>query len=456
MGEPVSSALVMTAVPTTQYARNGDIHLAYQVLGDGPPDLVIVQTGPSSHMDHQWDEPAAARTLRRLASFSRLIMYDTRGVGLSDPVGTAGIPTMQDDVEDLRVILDAVGAERAVLLGMYAGGGTCLMFAATHPERVEALVLLSTFARLRRDDAYPIGVEDEVVDQVEALVLGSWGTGASLDITNPTVAGDPAVRRWYAGMERLAASPGTAAAMARKWFDLDVRDILPTVRAPTLVIARDHQPFFPAEHTRYVAEHLPNAHYVELPGQDLHYMYGDSESALGAIEEFVTGTRHAPDPDRFLGCVLFIDVVGSTRIAVQLGDRRFRELLDSFHEMFRRQIERYHGQLIDTAGDGALALFESPARAIACAQAMRDGVRALNLQIRAGVHAGEMERDGAGGIRGIAVHIGARVMGLAGANEIFASRTVRDLVAGSSLHFESRGSHELKGVQERWDIFAVV
>ncbi|HYL71499.1 MAG TPA: adenylate/guanylate cyclase domain-containing protein [Candidatus Dormibacteraeota bacterium] len=445
----------MSLVPVTRYARNGDVHLAYQVLGEGPPDLVVVPSGPSSHMDHQWEEPNAARTLRRLASFSRLIMYDNRGVGLSDPVGAGEIPTMQDDIDDLKAILDAVGAARPVLMGMYAGGATSMVFAATHPERVEALVLMSSYACLRRHDDYPNGVEDAVVDQVAQLVLGSWGTGASLDVTNPSVARDPAVRRWYAAMERLAASPGTAAAMARKWFDVDVRHVLPAVRAPALVISRDHQPLFDVAHTRYLAEHLPTARYVELQGQDLHYMYGDSASALDAIEQFVTGTRHAPDPDRFLGTVLFIDIVGSTQLAVRVGDREFRELLDSFHEMFKRQLERYQGRLIDTSGDGALALFESPARAIACAQAMRDAVRALDLSIRAGVHTGEMERESTGNLRGIAVHIGARVMGLGGAGEILVSRTVRDLVAGSALRFESRGTHELKGVPEPWEIYGV-
>lgn len=441
--------------PTTRYARNGDIHLAYQVAGTGPHDLIVVQTGPSSHIDHQWEEPAAAGTLRRLASFSRLIMFDNRGVGMSDPVGPGAIPTMQDDVDDIRAVLDATGSERAVLLGMYAGGAASIVFAATHPERVEALVLMSTYARLRWAPDYVIGVDDAVVDQVEQVMLASWGTGASIDVTNPSVAGDPAVRRWFAEMERLAASPATAAAMARKWFDADVRDVLPLVRAPTLVISRDHQPLFPVEYTRYVADHIPGARYLELPGRDLHYMYGDSASALDAVEEFVTGTLRPPDPDRFLGTVLFIDIVGSSDVAVRVGDRSFRDLLDNFHEMFSRQLERYQGRLIDTSGDGALALFESPARAIACAEAMRDAVRGLGVSIRSGIHAGEMERESSGGIRGIAVHIGARVMGLAGADEILVSRTIRDLVAGSPFRFGARGRHTLKGIPDEWDIFAV-
>jgi class 3 adenylate cyclase len=244
--------------------------------------------------------------------------------------------------------------------------------------------------------------------------------------------------------------------MTRLWFDVDVRRVLPTIKASTLVIGRDRQPIFSVEHTRYVAERIANARYLELPGVDLHFFVGESEPMLQAIEEFVTGVPYAPPPDRFLGTVLFVDMVSSTRLATEVGDRRFRELVDLYHQMFSRQLERYQGRLIDTAGDGALALFDSPARAIACAQSMREAVRALGIEVRAGLHTGEMEREASGAIRGIAVHIGARVAALAGAKEILVSRTIRDLVAGGSVSLESRGVHELKGVSEPWEIFAVV
>ncbi|MBV9100669.1 MAG: adenylate/guanylate cyclase domain-containing protein [Candidatus Dormibacteraeota bacterium] len=446
-----------TPTPVTKYARNGELHLAYQVLGEGPPDLLVVPSGPGSHIDHQWEEPSAARSLRRLASFSRLIIYDNRGVGLSDPVTTGQVPTTNDEVDDIRAVLDAAGSERAVLMGMYAGGAASIVFAATYPERVQGLVLMSSYARLRKAADYPIGVDDAVVEQVAHLVLGSWGTGASLDVVNPSVAGSASFRRWYAQMERLAASPGAAAAMARQWFDVDVRDVLPTVHTPALVVAHDEQPLFGVEHTRYLAAHLPDSRYLELPGRNLHFFVDEAEmaAAIGAVEEFVTGMPHVPDPDRFLGTVLFVDMSSSTELAGRLGDRRFRELLAEFHQMFGRQLERYHGRLVDTAGDGALALFDSPARAIACALAMRDAVRALDVQIHAGLHTGEMEREHGGDVRGIAVHIGARVLALAGAGEILVSRTIRDLIAGSSVRLESRGVHELKGVPEPWEVFAV-
>jgi len=286
--------------------------------------------------------------------------------------------------------------------------------------------------------------------------LSTWGSGADLMLTNPSVAGDENFRRWYAQMQRMAASPATAAAMARQWFEVDVRSVLPAVSAPTLVIARAGNAMFPASHTRYLADRIAGAKYVEFPGADLQFFVGDADLVLDAVEEFVTGTRPLPSPDRFLGTVLFIDIVGSTQMAAQIGDRAFRELLDDFVQLVRRQLSRYQGRLVDTAGDGALTLFDSPARAIICAESVRDGVRALGLQVRAGVHTGEMERGPAGEVRGIAVHTGARVAALAGADEIYVSRTIRDLVAGSPIRLETRGVHKLKGVPGSWEVFAVI
>jgi pimeloyl-ACP methyl ester carboxylesterase/class 3 adenylate cyclase len=444
----------MNEPPETRYARNGAIHLAYQVLGEGPVNLVAVASGPGSHVDFQWMDPSAARWLRRLASFSRFVIYDNRGVGLSDPVPASAVPTVDDQVDDLRAILDETGCERAVIAGSLAGCAIAVMFAATHPERVESLLLLGGYARIRRDASYPEGVDQAHIDQIADAVLGTWGTGADLPLVNPSMAGDDNFRRWYAQMQRLAASPATAVAMARQWFEVDVRAVLPAIKVPTLVIARQQNPLFAVQHTRYLAEHIAGARYVEFPGEDLHYFVGDADVVLDTIEEFVTGVRPMPSPERFLGTVLFIDVAGSTKLAAEIGDSRFKDLMSDFIQLVRRQLDRFQGRLVDTAGDGVLALFDSPLRAIACAESVRDGVRALGLQVRAGVHTGEMERGPAGEVRGIAVHTGARVAALAGAGEILVSRTIRDLVAGAPVRLESRGTHELKGVPGSWEIFA--
>jgi class 3 adenylate cyclase/pimeloyl-ACP methyl ester carboxylesterase len=442
--------------PETRYARNGAVHLAYQVLGSAPPNLLVVQSGPNSHVDCNWMEPSLARFIRRLASFSRLVLYDNRGVGLSDPIPGGAAPAMDEQVDDIRAILDETGCQRAVLMGNLAGCAPALVFAATHPGRVESLILLGGYARLRAGAGYPQGLGQAAIDQIADAVLGTWGTGADLDLVAPAVAADDNFRRWYAQVQRMSASPATAAAMARQWFEVDVRSVLPAIQMPTLVMAQAANVVFPVQHTRYLAEHIAGAKYIELPGADLLYFVGDADQVLDAIEEFVTGLRPLPSPDRFLGTVLFVDVAGSTQLAAEIGDGRFRELIDGFHQLVQRQLERYQGRLVDTAGDGALTLFDSPARAIACAEAVRDGVRALGLQIRAGVHTGEMEHGPGGEVRGIAVHTGARVAALAGPGEILVSRTIRDLVAGAPIRLESRGVHQLKGVPGSWEVFAVV
>jgi class 3 adenylate cyclase/pimeloyl-ACP methyl ester carboxylesterase len=446
----------MTSPPETRYARNGTVHLAYQVLGEGPVNLVGVASGPASHVDFMWTEPSAARWLRRLASFSRLVLYDNRGAGLSDPVPGGAAPTMDEQVDDLGVILDQTGCERAVLAGNLAGCAPALVYAAAHPERVESLVLMAGYARLRQDADYPYGVERAEADQIAAAVLSTWGSGADLFLTNPTMAADENFRRWYAQIQRMAASPATASAMARQWFDIDVRSLLPAIKVPALVIARAGNATFPAHHSRYLADHIAGAKYAEFPGADLHLFIGDSDPILDTIEEFVTGTRPLPSPDRFLGTVLFVDVVGSTQLAAAIGDSPFTERLSDFIQLLRRQLDRYQGRLVDTAGDGALAVFDSPARAIACAEAVRDSVRALGLQVRAGLHTGEMEHGPAGQIRGIAVHTGARVAALAAPGEVLVSRTIRDLVAGSPIRLESRGNHKLKGVPGSWELFTTL
>ena len=445
----------MTAPPETRYARNGTIHLAYQVLGSGPPNLLVVQSGPNSHVDWNWMEPSLARFIRRLASFSRVIMYDNRGVGLSDPVPGGAAPTMDEQVDDIRAILGETGCEQAVLAGNLAGCAPALVFAATHPDRVDSLILLGGYARLRVDAGYPQGLDQADIDLIAEAILDTWGSGADLDLIAPTVAGDDNFRRWYAQVQRMSASPATAVAMARQWFEVDVRSVLPTIQVPTLVMGRATSVIFPVQHTRYLAEHIADAKYLEFPEADMLYFTGGADQVLDAVEEFVTGMRPLPSPDRFLGTVLFLDVAGSTQLAAEIGDSRFRELIDGLHQLVRRQLDRYQGRLVDTAGDGALALFDSPARAIACAEAVRDGVRALGLQVRAGVHTGEMEHGPGGTIRGIAVHTGARVAALAGPGEIMVSRTIRDLVAGAPIRLDSRGEHQLKGVPGSWEVFAV-
>ena len=445
----------MPTVPPTQYAHNGPVHLAYQVLGSGPPNLVVVSSGPGSHMDHQWTEPRAARWLRQLGSFTRLVMYDNRGTGLSDPVSAGNVPTMDDQVDDLRAIMDATGCDRAVVAGHLGGCAPAMVFAATHPERVDKLILMGGYARLRRSEDYPYGVDQDVIDMLAETILAGWGTGEDLPLVDPSMADDAEFKTWYAQMARLAASPGAAEAMARQWFDTDVRSVLATITAPTLVIGRAENALYPPEHARYLAEHIAGARYVEIPGSDLHFFTQGADVTMRAVQEFVTGTQPAASDDRFLGTVLFVDVVDSTKLAVEIGDARFRTLIQDFHELLAQQLAHHGGRLVDTAGDGALALFDSPARAIECAESLRTAVRSLGFEIRAGVHTGEMERGPNGEVRGIAVHIGARVAALAGANDVYVSRTIRDLMAGAQVDFESRGTHELKGVPGRWEIFAV-
>jgi pimeloyl-ACP methyl ester carboxylesterase len=350
----------MITPPETRYARNGTVHLAYQVLGSGPPNLLVVQSGPNSHVDYMWTEPSVARFLRRLASFTRLIVYDNRGVGLSDPVPGGTAPTMDEQVDDIRAVLDETGCQTAVLGGHLAGCAPALVFAATHPERVSSLVLLGGYARLRGGDDYPDGVDQAHTDLIANTILTAWGTGGDLDFTHPDKAGDADFRRWYAQIQRMSASPATAAAMARQWFEIDVRSVLGAITMPTLIMARAQNSIYPVQHTRYLAEHITSAKYIELPGTDLLYFVGDADPILDTIEEFVTGMPPLPSPDRFLGTVLFVDVVGSTQLAATIGDSRFAELLADFVQLLRRQLDRYQGRLVDTCGRRRAGLVRQP------------------------------------------------------------------------------------------------
>jgi pimeloyl-ACP methyl ester carboxylesterase len=441
----------MTTVPTVKYARSGDVSIAYLAAGGPGPDLVLV-FGWASNVDYLWGEPVAAPFLRRLGSFSRLIMLDRRGTGLSDRV--SGLPSIEERMDDVRAVMDAAGSERAVLFGVSEGGPMCITFAATFPERTSALILHGTFARLLIAEDYPAGIAPEAFEGFVARIAERWGTGASLRAFAPSLAGDEVAQASWARLERLSVSPAGIRTLLRIAAATDVRDILPIVRVPTLVLHRAGDQPVPIAHGRYIAEHIPEARFVALPGSDHVPIAGDMDALLGEVEEFVTGVRHGPRADRVLATVMFVDIVGSTARAAAVGDRRWRELLDAFHALVREELTRYRGREVDTAGDGFLAAFDGPARGVRCACAVVRGVRRLGLEVRAGLHTGECEVMGAR-LAGIAVHIGARVAALAGSGEVLVSGTVRDLVAGSGITFEERGEQTLKGVPGAWRLYAI-
>jgi class 3 adenylate cyclase len=444
---------VATDAPTTRYARSGEYSVAYQVVGEGEIDLVYVP-GLASHLELFWEEPAYSRFLHRLASFSRLILMDRLGTGLSDRIPNQ-VSTPEQRMDDIRAVMDAVGSERAALLGWSEAASLCAMFAATYPERTAALVMYGGYARFVRDDDYPWAIPAEVLDEWIENVTESWGQDEELlRLWAPSVADAPGPRQWFARFNRLAASPGAAAALFRMSRDLDVRAVLPVIRVPTLILHRTGDALIRVEHSRYMAERIPDAKLVELTGEDHLWYFGDQDAIVDEVEEFLTGARSAPEPDRMLATVLFTDIVGSTERAVVLGDSRWRELLERHHAIIRRELERHRGREVDTAGDGFLATFDGPGRGIRCASAMAQAVRTLGIEIRAGLHTGECEVMN-GGVGGIAVHTGARVSSEAGPGEVLVSSTVKDLVAGSGIEFEERGTHKLKGVPGEWRLFAV-
>jgi pimeloyl-ACP methyl ester carboxylesterase len=443
----------MNEVPQTRYAKSGDYHIAYQVVGNGPIDLVFIP-GFVSHVEHGWDDPQLAHFYRRLASFARLILFDKRGTGMSDPVPLRQLPTLEERMDDVRAVMDAAGSERAALVGVSEGGPMNLLFAATYPDRTAAMVLISTFARLAWAPDYPFGTKPEVWHALLERMEQGWGTGVLLSAFAQSEAGNATARARWARVQRQAASPGAAVAVMRMVYEIDARSILPAIRVPTLILHRSDDHLLPVEHARYLARHIPGAKAVELPGTDHFFFTGDADSYLDQIEVFLTGERHGGATDRVLATILFADIVGSTERAAQLGDARWHQLLDSFYGVARRQLERFRGREVDSAGDGFFAAFDGPARAIRCAEAIGSGVRALGLEIRAGVHTGECETMGAK-IGGIAVHIGARVAGRANPGEVLVSSTVKDLVAGSGITFVDRGAHALKGVPGEWQLHAV-
>ncbi len=437
--------------PETCYARSGDVNIAYQVVGEGPLDLVLVP-GWMSNIEVFWEEPLAARFFERLASFSRLILFDKRGTGLSDRV--ADVPNLETRMDDVRAVLDAVGSSRAALLGYSEGGPMCALFAATYPDRTAALIMIGSYARRIWAPDYPCGTPRQEWDAFADSVIRDWGGPVGLDARAPSVANDPRFRDWWARYLRLSGSPATGRSVLMMNAEIDVRHVLPAIRVPTLILHNVNEQTIPVESGRHLAQHIPNAKYVELPGVDHLPFVGNADAILDEIEEFLTGTRRGVEPDRVLATVLFTDIVDATRKASEVGDRRWRDLLEAHHGAVREELSRFRGREIDTAGDGFLAAFDGPARAVRAASAIRNDVKRLGLEIRAGLHTGECEIMGAK-LSGVAVHIGARIAGLAGAGEVLVSSTVHDLVAGSGLRFEDRGLHTLKGVPGDWRVYAV-
>jgi len=428
------------AIPVTRYAKSGKVHIAYQVFGSGPNDLVFVP-GFISHIENYWDHADLARWLLRLAAFARVIMFDKRGTGLSDPV--AQVPSLELRMDDVRAVMDAAGSESATLLGVSEGGALAALFASTYPQRCQRLVLYGAFARF--------SITDEVLEPLFKYIDRAWGNGLSLPAFAPSRRADPAMQQWWGRFERLGASPAAVIAVLRMAAETNVSDILSSIRVPTLVIHCKGDTLFPIESGRYLARNIPGAKLIELPGQDhlffIHGQIGD------CIERFITGSVSVADSDRVLATVLFTDIVGSTTRAEQIGDLRWRDLLAAHHASVRRVLARYWGNEVKSLGDGFLATFDGPARAVRCACAIAEAVRPLELQVRCGLHTGEIEITD-NDVHGIAVHIASRVSALAGADEILVSRTVKDLVAGSGLQFEDRGSHALKGLLEPMELFA--
>jgi class 3 adenylate cyclase len=439
--------------PETKFARLGGDRIAYQVLGQGPPDLVLARRS-YGHIDVAWEDPGITLFLRTLASFCRLILFDRRGTGPSDPLPDDALPPWESYAEELAAVLDEVGCERAAIMAELDAGPTALLFAGTRPERTSALVLVHTSAKFVAASDYPIGIAPE---DVEALVVRFdqlWGSDTLAAMLAPSRAGDARFLRWFAKWQRASVSPKAAQAFLRAMAQVDVRPVLPLVQAPTLILHRRGFELVPVQHARYLAEHITGAKLVELPGSDVDLSWETPELALDGIQEFLTGVRRAAEPSRVLATVLFTDIVGSTERAARLGDRRWRGLLEVHDELAGRLVEQFHGQLIKTTGDGILATFDGPGRAIRCAAALGEELAGIGLQIRAGLHTGEIElRDG--DVGGICVHIAARVMAAARPGEILASRTVRDLVVGSDIAMEDLGTQPLKGVEGAWQLFAV-
>jgi class 3 adenylate cyclase len=438
-------------VPETRYAKSGDVDIAYQTVGDGPTDLIWV-AGFVTHLDVLWEDPSYRRFCERLGTFSRLVLFDKRGMGLSEHVRAA---TLEERMDDVRAVMDAIGIQQAALIGISEGGPMSVLFAATYPERTRALILCGGEVKEERTDDWPWG--EATWDEWNGWMADidtTWGQGDMWWHIAPSAEGDVQARDWWNRMMRNAINPSAAVEFMRMGMGIDIRHVLPAVNVPTLILHRTDDQVCHVENARYMAKHIPGARYVELPGND-HAAWVKADDVLAEIQEFLTGVREPAAPDRVLATVLFTDIVGSTAIAAEMGDRRWAELLERHHAVVRGELARFRGHEVDTAGDGFFATFDGPARAIRCARAIASSVRQLGIQVRSGVHAGECELlDGKVG--GVAVHTGARVASLADPNEVLVSSTVRDLVAGSGLTFEDAGEHELKGVPDSWHLYRVI
>jgi len=437
--------------PETRYAYNGGVALAYQVVGARGPDLLFAP-GSFTHVEHLWEEPQVARFLTRLAAFSRLVVMDPRGLGLSDRMTEP--PSMDERVGDLLAVLDAAGAEQATLFGNADTGPPCIAAAVHHPDRVSGLILLGSYAMAGWSDDNSMGWGEEAWQQFVSTVRQSWGSTDAFERSAPSVRDDPEFRQWQATLQRLGASPSAAILLGQMTRATDVRELLPRVGVPTLVMHRAGDRVNSIEHGHYLTEHIPGARWVELPGEDFVIWAGDTDAIADEIEEFLTGSRSGAEPTRVVATVMFTDIVDSTSRARLLGDRAWADLLEAHNQRVRVALRRFGGREIDTAGDGFLASFTSPTMAIRSARAAIESVGEIGVDIRVGIHTGECELVG-DKIRGVAVHVGARVAAKAVAGEILVSQTVRDLVAGTPIEFEDRGEHELKGVAGAWRLFAV-
>ncbi len=438
--------------PETRYARSGEIHIAYQVIGDGPVDVLWVPTW-IWQIEHVWEQPWIARMFRRVSSFARLITFDRRGTGMSDPI--VGAPTLEEQMDDVVAVMDAVGSERAAVVAMLEAGSMASLFAATHPERTRALVLYEATPRMTKAHDYDWPLTREERESHAESLRDHWGTGEWVMRMSGELGTDGPLLDWASKLERLAASPGTATELFRMHSDTDVRPVLPSIQAPTLVLHRPGDKFIDIRHSQYIAEHVPGAKLVELPGEHTLPFGPGQEELIDDLEEFLTGARHSPDPERILATVMFSDIVDSTSRAAEMGDRRWRGVLEAIDGSIDRALHAYRGRAVKKMGDGLLATFDGPARGIQCAAAIRDAAKSdYGLEVRSGLHTGEIELIG-NDVGGIAVHIGARVGSCAEPGEVLVSNTVKDLVVGSGLDFQDRGERELKGVPGSWRLWAV-
>jgi len=438
----------------TRYVKSEAGYVAYQVFGDGPQDILFI-TNWGTNLDVMWEEPSANHFFSRLASIGRVICFDKRGTGVSDPVPLTKLPTLEAWMDDARAVLDEVGSKKLALIGDTEGGPMAILFAATYPERVSALVLINSFARLLRDEDYSQGMPAAVAAKLRTQFEETWGTGDMFYNTAPEAAKDDRFRHRLARYQRLAMSPGAAVSYYTWIQQVDVRAVLPGLSVPSIIIHRANNPYYRVGYGRYLAEMIPGAKYVELPGTDSYPFHAtDADQLLDEIQEFLTGERSAPEPGRVLATILFTDIVNSTELAAEMGDDRWREVIQAHDTLVRRRLELYRGQRVRSTGDGFLAIFDGPVRALTLASLLVNEVRNFGLEIRAGLHTGLVETQGEE-ISGIAIHIANRVMAKAGPGQVFVSRTVKDLVAGSGFQFEAQGKHQLKGVPDEWRLYEV-